>query len=130
MDKVNPALEALPKNLDQVLEDEEKKMKDTGDKAKEDLDKRIKELDDLGKKNDALLNKMGNNAPFSPEDVEEAQAGRDQFRDIAGKALEDISPEKNVNVLGDEKGDNLRKDLDQKANGPVVVPTPDNAKVI
>jgi len=128
LDKANPALDQLPKNVDDVLKDEGQKMKDAADQAKKDLDNRIKELDDLEKKAAAIATKTpATNA--EPNLVEEIQSTKDDFKDVAAKALKDINPDKNVNIFGDDKSDDLRKALEDKAYGPDMVTTPDNAKV-
>jgi len=125
---VQPAIAALPGNVDDTLKNEKANMKDAANRGKDGIDERLKELDELAKKNDALKKKLGPAGPYEPGFVEEADDNREELRDIASKALKDVNPDLNVNVFGTEKGDELRRDLGDRAFGPKVEVTPNNAK--
>lgn len=126
---LQPALAALPNNVEAALNQEKDNMKKAADKGKDGIDERIKELDELAKKNDDLQKKVDPVGPCAPDVVDEAEKNKDELRDIAAKALKDISPDLNVNVFGNGKGDAIRNNLGDRAFGPKISTNPNNAKV-
>jgi hypothetical protein len=124
MDTLTPALNQLPKNIEDVLKEEVQHMQDAAKQAKQDLDQRDKELDELKTKADQLAQKA------SPStDPKELEKLRNEFQDIANKALKDVSPDKNINVFGDPASDDFRRKLDDRIHDHNVPLTTDNIQV-
>jgi len=65
---------------------------------------------------------MGSNP--SPEDAAELDMKKEKFQEIAGRALDDVNPDKNLDLHGDPKGDELRKFLNDQIKESEKVPPP------
>lgn len=104
-------MKELEKALDNALNDEPKAIDKALDKAKKGLDERQRELAKLADEVGELKEKLKNKDDPLPEDVKKLEDKKEELKKIADNALGDISPDKNLNVLGDPKGDKVRQAL-------------------
>jgi len=65
----------------------------------------------------------GNPNP-KPDDLAQLDKKKQDFQNIADRALNDINPSKNLHLLGDPKGDELRKFLNDQIKDSESTPTP------